>query len=314
MLDGKSVKRAVDALSYVLECKKQKTADRSQKTEDEKIRRYEVKQQQTTNYKQLTKNDRRQDRIEDDRVSFIVPSGNDQEALLSTLTSLSQNVKHPDWEVVIVINNEGIRGMLADMSGDVRIVEAEGNNLALLYNKGADASSGEYLIFMRPGIVYFKNEGLIHAMKDGVTGIPIKNSDMTPYCLGIGFDFNFTPYRILTENGSQESGDRRQKTERDAVGGGFIAMSREVFESVGDFDEEIANHLIEPDICLMAKELSIHIKYLSNSLAFNYKETFFREDVSDKNWKNRIRFFAKWVGKLPKDEDFIKFAGDLLKV
>ena len=34
------------------------------------------------------------------RISYIIPSGHDSEALLASLTSLSQNVKHDDWEVI----------------------------------------------------------------------------------------------------------------------------------------------------------------------------------------------------------------------
>ncbi|MGO9014989.1 MAG: glycosyltransferase [Dissulfurispiraceae bacterium] len=276
-LDGRSVERAAGVISYIFEVrqKKEKTAGIGRKE------------------------------FVEGRVSFVIPSGRDAEALLATLTSLSQNVKHRDWEVVIVASDRAIKETLSSISGDVRVIEAEGN-LAHLYNTGAEASSGEYLVFMRPGLVYFKGEGIDNAMKDGIAGVPIKNRDMTPYCLGIGFDFNFAPYLIKE--------DLTLNDHKEAVGGGLIGMHRTIFESVRKFDDGLANHLIEPDICLKAKELNIPVRYLSGCLAFNYKETFFREDVSDENWKNRVKFFARWVGKLPKDDDFLRHAGDLMKV
>lgn len=274
-LDGKSVERTIETIKYIFDVMK---------------KQHEVHPLKKKAFTQ-------------GRVSFIVPSGNDPEALLATLTSLSQNIKHSDWEVVIPVTSEDMREVLDSLSGDVKIIDAESSSLAYSYNKGTDASSGEYLVFIRPGIVYFKDEALFDAVKNGIAGVPVKNPDMTPYCLGIGYDFNFTPYKIIDEGKQPE-----------AVGGGFIAMSHDAFVCLSGFDEETANHLIEPDLCLKAKDAGIPVRYLSDCLAFNYKETFFGEDISDENWKNRAKFFAKWVGKLPKDEDFIKFAGDLLKV
>jgi hypothetical protein len=313
-LDGKAVDRALDVISYIFECRQ----GRRQRTEDRGQKKPVALSHCRTN----------------GRVSFIMPSGNDAESLLSTLTSLSQNVKYPDWEVVIVINDENMKEMLSGVSGDIRIVDSQGDNLSLLYNKGAEASTGEYLIFMKPGIVYFKDEGLLDAMKGSAAGIPLRNPDMTPYCLGIGFDFNFSPYFIKEE---RQSGSATVESglspSRDAVGGGLIGMHREVFESIGGFDEGIANHLTEADICLSAKDNGYPIIYLPDCLGFVFKETFTQQSgsaterqvvrqsdsqppsaESGEEWKQRIRFFAKWWGKLPKDDDYIKFAGDLLKV
>lgn len=331
-LDGKAVDRALEIISYILECRQPERVKGQGST---------VKEKEYVN----------------GRVSFIIPSGNDAESLLSTLTSLSQNVKYPDWEVVIVINDENMKEMLSGVSGDIRMVDSRGDNLSLLYNKGAGASTGEYLIFMKPGIVYFKDEGLIDAAKGGIAGIPLRNPDMTPYCLGIGFDFNFSPYFMKEEQKTPPStpspleGEARGGGDSSgpyAVGGGLIVMHRMVFESIGGFDEGIANHLAEVDVCLSAKYKGYSVRYLPDCLGFVFRETFIpphppltkegqeggnsaegavpvtppfgagsESGLSlsrDDEWKTRIRFFAKWWGKLPKDDDYIKFAGDLLKV
>ncbi len=250
------------------------------------------------------------------RISYIIPSGDDSEALLATLTSLSQNVKHDDWEVIIVVNNEGIKSLLDGISGDVRIIESEGCSLSALYNKGAASSNGEYLVFLKPGIVYLRDEGLLDVIEKGIAGIPIRKADMTPVCLGIGFNFNFTPYCITDHN------DSTSERQIDAVGGGMISMKKAVFEAVRGFDEGIANHLIEPDMCLSAREKGYSISYLPEALGVIYRETFdlpndLPNDLPqnlDDEWKKRIRFFAKWCGRLPKDDNYIKFAGELLKV
>src|SRR3972149_4081020 len=255
------------------------------------------------------------------RISYIVPSGDDSEALLATLTSLSQNVRHDDWEVIIVVNNEGIKSLLDGISGDVRIVEFEGERLSALYNRGAAFSNGEYLVFLKLSSVVFQHVGRLLGTEAAEMIHPVHRVDMTPVCLGIGFNFNFTPYYMTDYN------DSTSERQIDAVGGGMISMNRAVYEVVGGFDEGIADHLIEPDICLVAREKGYPIGYLPEALGVIYKDTF--ENTPDDNksgtaddlpinpdneWQGRIKFYVKWCGRLPKDDNYISFAGELLKV
>jgi len=258
----------------------------------------------------------------ENRISYVVAADHDQEALLSTLTSLSQNVGFADWEVIVATGDSSVIEVLSGISGDIRVVESEKQGLAYLYNKGARTSTGEYLIFMKSGIVYFKDQGILEAMQKGAAGIPLKGPDMEPYCLGIRFDFNHVPRMIR---------DRADEGAYDAVGGGLIAMHRSLYEATTGFDERIADRFIEADICLEARERGYDVAYLPECLGIVFKETFghtqgnidtsagnIPSTASSKNnneeWRQRITFFAKWCGKLPKDDDYIKFAGELLKV
>ncbi len=325
-LDGKAIERAASVISFILE-----TREGGPSTPLRDRLRID------TAHRPVPERSRREG-----RVSFIIPSGNDPEVLLSSLTSLSEGVAFPDWETIIVVNDGAIKHLLAGISGDVKIIDAstslsdrsrslsgvEGNNLSQLFNKGAEASSGEFLVFMMPGIVYLKGEGLIEAMRDGAAGMPIKNADMTPYCLGIGFNFNSTPFFMTAPStplrdlpSTSTTGRSLSEVEgRDAVGGGLIGMHRRVFESVGGFDEGIANHLIEADICLAAKDKGYSVSYLPDCLGVVYKNEAAghwqeaKGNDYDNGWKRRVRFFAKWCGKLPKDDDIIKFLGDWMKV
>lgn len=279
-LDGKAVERAIDVIRFVLETAKP------------------VPKAKSKSLKKKTDRD-----VVSGKMSIVLPTGKDEEAFLSTLTSLSQNMEHPDWELIIVNHHPEMKEILPAVSGDIHVVETKEKRLGALYACGAAASTGEFLVFIRPGVAYFKGDGLADAVQRGVVGIPLKNLDGTSYCSGIGFDFNLTPYR-LTEESKQPQ----------AVGGGFIALSRDRYDAIGGFDPEIANHLIEPDLCLKAIELNIPVQYLPGCPALHCKETFFGEDLTEESWKNRVRFFAKWVGKIPKDEDFIAFSKNLLNV
>ncbi|WDT72363.1 MAG: hypothetical protein MPW17_05870 [Candidatus Manganitrophus sp.] len=175
-LDGKSVERAVEVMGTIFET-------RSGRAKSKRLKLQEAVA---------------------GRVSVIVPSGSDAEALLATMTSLAQKVQWPDWEVVIVVNDEKMKPFLPALSGDLRIVEANNDRLPFLYNRGAECATGDRFIFMKPGVLYIKGVGLPDAILDGVAGAPIRNVDMTPYCLGMAFDFNGAPYRVTTETPANE--------------------------------------------------------------------------------------------------------------
>jgi hypothetical protein len=243
------------------------------------------------------------------RVTFIVPSGDDVEALLATLKSLSDNVKLPDWETVIVVNNAEISALMRGVTGDVRVVEAHERSLAALWQKGAGAASGEVFVFIRPGVLYYKDDGFIEAAKTGVAGMPVRNPDMSPYAMGLTFDFNHVPRRITDADAPPGK--------RVAAGGGIVGMSREIHEKSGGFDSRIDDRMAEADIALSAREAGFPALFAAKSLAFAFRETFAGPPAGstppEYEWKGRIAFFAKWAGKLPKDDDYVSFAGDLLR-
>ncbi|MFZ5861385.1 MAG: hypothetical protein ACOYXR_00850 [Nitrospirota bacterium] len=244
------------------------------------------------------------------RVSYIVPSGADESALVRTLTALSDHVTDPDWEVVVVVHHDSAHGVVGGLSGDVRIVESRERNLAALYNQGAAASTGESLIFLRPGVEYVESVGVSDAARRAVVGIPLWGADAEPYCLGIAFDFNHVPVRI-----THEASDHSPE----AVGGGFLGMPRHLYDALGGFDERIADHLVEVDMCLSAKQDGYDVRYVASAAGRVMDAAGLGEETSgaarpDEGWQGRVGFFAKWVGRLPKNDDFPAFAGPLLKV
>lgn len=232
------------------------------------------------------------------RVSFVVAGGDDSEALLATIISLAEKVQLPDWEAVVVLSDSALREALAPVAGDLVVVEAEGQGLGALYNRGANASSGDTLVFLRAGLLYYKDDDFYAAAAEGVAGMPIRHVDMTPYCLGLHYNFNSDP-GFATRDDLQVQG----------VGGGILGCARAVFVQVGGFDADIANHLVEADFCLAASGAGIGVFYQQAALALHIGDGFYDQDRHEPAWPRRLRFFAKWRGRLPKDEDFMGYAG-----
>lgn len=236
------------------------------------------------------------------RVSFIIPTGNDPQAILATLKTLSDNVKHPDWEIILILSDEEMTSITNELAGDLTVIRHISTNLGELYNKGAEQAAGSLFIFIRPGIALIKGSGLFD-IKNCIGSGQINNTDNTILSIGYRFDFNSTPVKITDPNKTAE-----------ALGGGIIAIDRDTFFDVNGFDPDIANHLTEIDLSLSVSEYGKPISIINDTLFFNYKETFYNIDEDNSQWRRRIRFYAKWTGRMPKDEDYRAYCGDRLKI
>jgi hypothetical protein len=238
------------------------------------------------------------------RVSCIIPSGDDHNALLATLISLSNNLKHADTQYIIILTDPEMKEMLAGLTGNVQIVESSGGSYAGVLNEAARQSSGSRIIFIEPGVIYFRDEGFLEAVDGGVAGIPIVSTDMTPLNLGGSFDFNHSPCRLKT------TADKPMIYPTKFL----IGIDRLVFERLGGFVADIEYHTA--DFCLSARRLGYPIRMAENALAMQFKLVNFKQPSGychhEGSWKIGIRFFAKWCGKLPKDDDYITFAKDML--
>ncbi|MBF0472746.1 MAG: hypothetical protein HQK91_00805 [Nitrospirae bacterium] len=233
------------------------------------------------------------------KVSFIIASGNDPQGLLATLKTLSDNVDHPDWEVILVVSDPAISLLAEDLTGDITILTNISNNLGELYNKGAEQSSGRLLLFIRAGIVNVKVNGLLE-IKEGIASGQINKTDNSIESIGYRFDFNSTPVVITDPNITAQ-----------ALGGGVIAIDRNTFSEISGFDSDLANHLTEIDLSLKATRIGKQISIVKDALFYNYKESFYG---LDSGWKSRIRFYTKWAGRMPKDEDYKAYCGDRLNI
>jgi hypothetical protein len=241
------------------------------------------------------------------RVSFILPSGSDPGALMASLTSIAHNVRYDDWQVVVVITSESVRECLMSVAGDVVLVDAAGERLGAYYNEGAGRSSGEFLFFLAPGILVERCELPLTTLARSIVGSTIHHADGSPWCLGYHFDFNGVPVRSVSEPSAPPPSA--------IVGGGFLCLSRDAYSACKGFDEEIADAFVEADLCLTAVAQGYSIDLSPAVVCRKYgdiPETApERNGFYDGDWRGRVRFFAKWAGRIDKSDDFLAHAKKL---
>ncbi|MEO5361954.1 MAG: hypothetical protein H7843_16190 [Nitrospirota bacterium] len=278
-LDGKSIDRALDIISFIFETKEAGINGRTTSV---------------TLHNSAIKN----------RLSIIIPSGKDALPLMATLNSISWNCHCEDIEIIIVANDDSIKEVVLNSTSGITIVDCKDDSIAVLYNRGIEVSTGEHIVFMLPGIYYYKDEGLTEALSGGIAGIELRNPDLTPYNLGVGTDFNCTPYNITTPGKPPKY-----------VSSAFCAITRTVIESIGGFDENVEYFIV--DACLAAQSKGHKVSFAKDGmmLVFKYPNFMPIPDLRyhTGQWKKSARFFARWYNKLEKDDDYLTYAKDMLK-
>ncbi|MBF0466143.1 MAG: hypothetical protein HQK88_14270 [Nitrospirae bacterium] len=278
-LDGKSTHRALQVVKYIFDVRKDR---------DVNTWKYVAFQHQLVSGK----------------VSFVLPSGQDLFPLLATVKSIAENTAFTDYEIIIAANSAEIKRNIENSFEGLKTVFLESNNVAALYNAGAAVSEGEFLVFLLPGVLYLKDGSVVDCIKRaGIAGFPLYNSDLTPYNLGTGIDFNFTPYPITKPGGKVLF-----------ISSMLFGISKEALEAIGGFDDNIAYFII--DACLRAKEQGFPSEYMADSMGIVIKPPSFitladfRFDAGQ--WKSPLKFFAKWYRKLDKNDDYMEYAKEML--
>ncbi|MBF0317848.1 MAG: hypothetical protein HQL04_06700 [Nitrospirae bacterium] len=277
-LDGMSVQRALDVIAHVLKVKNEKTRPAS---------KFAFKKPQVNG-----------------RISFIIPTGNDPLAFMATMNSLSSNTKYRDAEYIIVATDDAIKTDILDKSEGLTTVPSQAERISTLFNCGLEVSSGEFLVFMLPGMLLVKDDSFLDSIREGIAGMPIYNADLTPFRLATGTDFNFTP-NALTGAGKKA----------EFVAALLFGVNRGVFECLGGFDEETVFFAVE--LCLLARKKGYRMTHCNEDFGILFKPCGYAEpyDLSyhTGDWKRSVNFFARWYGQLQKDDDFLSHAKDMLK-
>ena len=248
--------------------------------------------------------------VQDALVSIIIPTHNQSARLVRLLDSLRDLTTYPNYEILLLDDHSdetGIAALYDNLSADrrIRILRRdEAFNYSLYNNIGARAASGEILIFLNNDMTITQSEWLTElvmwAQQPGVGIVgarlmyPNNRIQHAGVIMGLvgsaGHVFIGEPPYIQGPYGSP-----LQYRNLLAVTGACMAISRDMFEHLGGFDEAYRLTFSDIALCLKAIEQGYQVVY--NPFAFLvHDEGGTRGDtIPDEDIRRMAVEFTPWV-------------------
>lgn len=225
-------------------------------------------------------------------VDILIVNWNSGTLLLECIRSINNAVQNTFIlnRVVVIDNasNDGSLDNLENINLPLTIIRnAQNFGFAKACNQGTQASEADYLLFLNPDTLLFKNSlnEPVAFMQEignefiGIIGIQLidENNNVSRTCsrfpnafssvyMSLGLDKLFPkifPGHFMTEWDHQES------KVVDQVMGAFFFIRRNLFERLNGFDERFFVYFEDLDFSLRAKKLSYKIYYLSSAQVFH---------------------------------------------
>lgn len=209
-----------------------------------------------------------------DSVSIIIPVWGDPKYTDSCLSTLA--ISASDYELIIV-DNSGCYDIKTSKNLHAVFRNPENLGFASGSNQGAASATGEVLVFLNndtePQFDWLVT--LLEAFDDSgvaIAGPRIEHFDGTLQTSGI------VTWHGNGSAGGQEIKDDLPTRDVDGVTGACLAIRRDVFNALGQFDTDFINGYEDVALCLSAREAGHRIRYVNESVVKHH------ESVSPGRW------------------------------
>lgn len=225
-------------------------------------------------------------------VDILIVNWNSGNLLSECIRSINNAVQNSfNLSRVVVIDNASNDGSLDNLENinlPLTIIRnAQNLGFAKACNQGAKASEADYLLFLNPDTLLFKNSlsAPITFMQEigneviGIIGIQLidEKNNVSRTCarfpnafssvyMSLGLDRLFPkifPGHFMTE------WDHKENKVVDQVMGAFFFVRRNLFERLNGFDERFFVYFEDLDFSLRAKKIGYKIYYLSTAQVFH---------------------------------------------
>lgn len=264
-------------------------------------------------------------------VSILIPNKDEPETLRRCIESI-QKTEYRNYEIIIIENNStkketfryyeqlckteykaGAMAMSCEgklPSGQsVKVVTWEGEfNYSSINNFGASFAKGEYFVLLNNDIEIITKDWLQQMLSNcqrpdvGIVGTRLYYPNNTYQHAGVvvgidGIAANMFPGMKRSWTGYLYKAVLQLNYS--AVTAAFLMISRELFESVGGFDETLAVAFNDVDLCLKVRKAGYLVVYDPYVEAYHYEsKSRGEEDTRDKvhRFGNEIEVFrTKWI-------------------
>ena len=242
-------------------------------------------------------------------VSIIIPVWNNLSLTRQCLDALYSNTKYHHYELIIIDNasTDETTSFLAALSGNIKIIRNPENlGFARANNQGAQAASGDYLVFLNNDTIPQTNwltelvAFIERYPRAGIVGCKLFFADETIQHCGAAMrhDYNFFrhPYKFLERNHPLAN----RSKEVDAVTGACIIIPQNIFFEVGMFDETYLNGCEDMDLCTAVRQKGYSVYY--NPMAELFHLTSQTPRPQNKDRENFSHYIAKWGREGMKNE------------
>ena len=239
------------------------------------------------------------------KCSIIIPAFNKLELTRQCLSAIIEHTPDALYDVIVVDNasTDGTKEFLSTLEGDVKIITNKENlGFAKACNQGAQAATGEYLVFLNNDTIPHQNwltelVDIVDAFEDvGIVGSKLLFSDGTIQHAGVamipvlGHMYRHSPSDFLPANKPRDF---------NVVTAACMLIRKDLFFAVGGFHEGYINGCEDIDLCLSVRAAGKRVFYNPRSVLTHFEaQTPGREDRMD---ENRKLLFERWRERMPSD-------------
>ena len=250
-------------------------------------------------------------------LSIIIVNYNVKEFLQNLLYSISKASSNTTMEIIIVDNasDDGSVELIREKFPSVQIISNEKNQgFGKANNQALQIAKGKHILLINPDTIVSEDtfDMLIDFFEKnpeaGLAGCKILNPDgslqlacrrsfpgpWTSFCKVTGLSNLFPKSKIFARyNLTYLSED--ETYEVDAISGSFMMMRKEVYDTVGGFDEEFFMYGEDLDLCYRIQKAGYKVFYFHNTQIIHYKgESTKRSSFDETNlFYNAMHLFVK---------------------
>ncbi len=233
--------------------------------------------------------------------SIIIPVWNKRGLTEQCLAELARVTSGISYEVIVVDNHstDDTAYFLSQLSGDIQIIRnSENLGFAKACNQGARAARGRFLIFLNNDTIPLENwlSALVAEVTShpevGVVGSKLLYQDDTIQHAGVVFSrVALMPYHLYRRFHRDHPAVNRRRTFQ-SVTAACMLIRREIFETVGGFDEGFRNGFEDVDLCLKVGDKGWKIVYQPLSVLYHLESQTPGRKTYDQ--ANAIRLLGRW--------------------
>ncbi len=217
-----------------------------------------------------------------DSVSVIIVTHNSEPVLPDCLASLRQSFNGHQSQIITVDNGstDNSLSVLRRHFPGARIIANRKNvGFATACNAGAQAATGDYLLFLNPDVNLDREaiEELIRTLKErrdaGIAAGRMRFPNGTfqatcrrlPRFSNLVFSRGSILSRLISNGTAYTLPDYRDVTPVPAASGTMMMIRRELFQSVGGFDSRFFMFMEDVDLCLRLRRLGHRHYFVPNA-------------------------------------------------